>query len=83
MFVVGIVEVEENVSILSLGEPAVSFSLEEFERYVNLFEEMLDEDESSECQCNQVELDWSIGLDEFDLAEISGMRERFGLIREA
>ena len=68
MYVIGIVEVEETVSILRLEEPAVSFSLEE--------------DEGSECQCNQDELDWSIGFDEFDLAEISGMRERFGLIRE-
>jgi hypothetical protein len=83
MYVMGRVEVEETVSILSLEEPAVSFSREEFERYVDLFEEMLEEAENNERQCNQVELDWRNGLDEFDLAEISGMRERFGLIYKA
>ena len=89
MYVIGIVEMEETVSKLSREEPAASFSMEEFERYVDLFEEMLDrmeeetEGEKSECQCNQDELDWSLELDEFDMAEIAGMRERFGLIRAA
>ncbi len=88
MYVIGIVEMEETVSILSREEPAASFSLKEFERYVDLFEEMLErmeeaEGENSECQCNQDELDWNPALDEFDLAEIAGMRERFSLIREA
>ena len=85
MYVIGIVEMEETVSILSREEPAASFSLEEFERYVDLFEEMLEreEGENSECKCSQDELDWNLALDEFDLAEISGMRERFHLIREA
>ncbi len=87
MYLIGIVEMEETVSILSREEPTVSFSMEEFERYVDLFEEMqerMEEDaENNECQCNQDELDWSLELDEFDLAEIAGMRERFGLIREA
>ncbi len=41
------------------------------------------EGENSECQCSQDELDGSLELDEFDLAEIEGMRERFGLIYEA
>jgi len=84
MYVIGRVEIEETVSSLSLEEPEVRFSLEEFERYVDLFEEMLErmekaEGENSECQCSQDELDWSLELDEFDLAEIEGMRERFGL----
>jgi hypothetical protein len=87
MYVIGIVEMEETVSILSREEPAVSFSLEEFERYVDLFEEMLErieeEGELSECKYNQDELDWTLALDEFDLAEIAGMRARFGSIREA
>ena len=88
MYVIGIVEMEETVSIMSREEPAARFSLEEFARYVDHFEEMLErmeeaEGEKSECQCNQDELDWSIVLDGFDMTEISGMRERFGLIREA
>ncbi len=85
MYVIGIVEMEETVSILSREEPTVSFSLEEFERYVDLFEEMREREEGefSECKCSQDELDWNLALDEFDLAEIAGMRERFGLIREA
>jgi hypothetical protein len=86
MYVIGRVEIEETVSSLSLEEPEVRFSLEEFERYVDLFEEMLErmeEAENSECQCNQEELDGSLELDEFDLAEIEGMRERFGLTYEA
>lgn len=88
MYVIGRVEIEETVSSLSLEEPEVRFSLEEFERYVDLFEEMLErmeeaESENSECQCSQDELDGSLELDEFDLAEIEGMRERFGLTYEA
>ncbi len=83
MYVIGIVEVEETVSLLSREEPTVSFSMEEFVRYVDLFEEMLEEAGNSEYQCNQDELDLSIVINEFDLAEIAGMRERFGLIREA
>ncbi len=85
MYVIGIVEIEETVSILSREEPTVSFSLKEFERYVDLFEEMLEREEGglNECKYNQDELDWNLALDEFDLAEIAGMRERFHLIREA
>ncbi len=87
MYVIGIIEMEETVSTLSREEPVDCFSLEEFERYVDLFEEMLErieeEGELNECKYNQDELDWNLALDEFDLAEIAGMRERFGLIREA
>ncbi|MBC8224061.1 hypothetical protein H8E65_05695 [Candidatus Bathyarchaeota archaeon] len=90
MYVIGRVEVEETVSILSLEEPEVSFSLEEFERYADLFEEMLErmeredaEGEENETYRNKDELGWSYQLDEFDLAEIEGMRERYSLIREA
>ncbi len=87
MYVIGIVEMEETISILSKEEPAVSFSLEEFERYVDLFEEMLErieeEGELNGCKYNQDELDWNLALNEFDLAEIAGMRARFHLIREA
>jgi len=84
--VIGKIEVEETVSILSLEEPEVSFSLEEFERYADLFEEMLErmeEEAEGEESEPQVEPEWSPVLDEFDLAEITGMRGRFGLIREA
>ncbi len=88
MYVIGKIEVEESVSILSLEEPEVSFSLEEFERYADIFEEMLErmekeEAEESENQGSQGELDWEYSLDEFDLAEIASMREKFGLTREA
>ena len=80
------VEVEETVSILSLEETEVSFSLEEFERYADLFEEMLERMEGEEAEGKesepQVEPEWSPVLDEFDLAEIADMRERYGLIRE-
>ena len=83
---IGKIEVEETVSILSLEEPEVSFSLEDFERYADLFEEMLEHMEGEETEGEesdpQVDPDWSPVLDEFDLAEIAGMRERYGLIRE-
>ena len=89
MYVIGKIEVEETVSILSPEEPEVSFSLEEFERYADLFEEMLErmereETEGGNCEnINQDESDWSYELDEFDLAMIAGMRERYGLIQVA
>ncbi len=85
MYVIGRVEVEETVSILSLEEPTVSFSLEEFEHYVDLFEEMLERmDKKAEGYESetQAEPEWSPLLDEFDMAEIADMRERLGLIRE-
>jgi len=76
--------VEETVSILSLEEPEVRFSMEEFEHYVGLFEEMLERMDNEEGEENEpkAELEWSPALDEFDLADISEMRERYGLIIE-
>ncbi len=71
---------------MSLEEPEVSFSLEEFERYADLFEEMLErmeEEAEGEESEPQAEPEWSPVLDEFDLAEITGRRGRFGLIRQA
>jgi hypothetical protein len=83
--VIGRLEVEETISIQSLEEPEVSFSLEEFEHYADLFEEMLERMEGAESEEieSQNELGWNLELDEFDLAEIGGMRARYGLIREA
>jgi hypothetical protein len=84
MYVIGRVEVEETVSILSLEEPEVRFSLEEFEHYVDLFEEMLErmDDEEGEESESQDEFEWSPVLDEFDLADIADMGERYGLTIE-
>jgi hypothetical protein len=48
MYVFGRVEVEETISILSLEEPETRFSLEEFDRYVDLFEEMLKQMDNEE-----------------------------------
>jgi hypothetical protein len=87
MYVIGRVEVEETVSILSPEEPTVSFSLEEFERYVDLFEDMLERmerEEAESCESENIDHDesnWSCKLDEFDLAEIADMRERYCLIQ--
>jgi len=67
MYVIARVEVEETVSILSLDEPEVSFSLEEFERYADLFEEMLERMEGEEAEGEESEPrvgpDWSPVLD--------------------
>ena len=84
MYVIGRVTVEETVSILSLEEPTVSFSIEEFEHYVNLFEEMQErmDNEEGEESGSQEGFEWSPMLDEFDLADIAEMRERYGLIIE-
>jgi len=89
MYVIGKVEMEETVSTLRLEQPEVTFSTEEFENYADLFEEMLERMEKEETEggerknrWNQDEPEWSIELDEFDLAEISQMRERYGLTRE-
>ena len=81
MYVFGRIEVEETVSILSLEEPEVRFSLEEFEHYVDLFEEMQErlDNEKDESQDG---FGWNSELDEFDLADIAEMRERCGLILE-
>ncbi len=77
---------EETVSILSLEEPEVRFSMEEFEHYVDLFEEMLERLDSEEAEGEEnepkAELERSPVLDEFDLADISEMRERYGMIIE-
>jgi len=72
--------VEETVSILSLEEPEVSFSIEEFEHYVDLFEEM--QERMNEEGGSQDESGWSPALDEFDLADIAEMKERYGLTIE-
>ena len=54
------------------NEPEIDISIEEFDYYCALFEEMLDEIERNE-------LDLESYLDEFDYAEIQQMRELFGL----
>ena len=84
MYVFGRVEVEETVSILSLEEPEVSFSMKEFEQYVDLFEEMLErmDDEEGEDNESHEGFEWSPVLDEFDLAEIVKMREQLGRMTE-
>ena len=53
MYVISRIEVEETVSILSPAEPKVSVSMEEFEHYVDLFEEMqerMDNEEGEESE---------------------------------
>ena len=83
MYVIGRIEVEESVSILSLEEPTVSFSLEEFDHYADLFEEMLERMDREEAEGEDIEKQWSPALNEFDLTEIADLRERYDLIREA
>jgi hypothetical protein len=78
MYVIGKVEVEESISTLRLEQPEVDFSTEEFERYADLFEEMLERIEETEGG----EEAHIVVLDEFDMAEIAHMRERFGLTLE-
>jgi hypothetical protein len=80
MYVIGKVEVEESISTLSLEQPEVDFSIEEFERYADLFEEMLERMDREETEGREEE--HSVILDEFDMAEIAYMRERFGLTLE-
>ncbi len=84
MYVIGRIEVEETVSILSLEEPEVRFSMKEFEHYVDLFEEMQErtKNEEGEESGSQDGFVWSPVLDEFDLADIAEMRERYGLTIE-
>jgi hypothetical protein len=73
-------------------EPEVDISIEEFDKYCRLFEEMLDEferkDEMLRGSLRAVEINrWSetsvpdleSHLDEFDYAEIRQMRKRFGI----
>lgn len=80
MYVIAKVEVEEPISTLSLEQPEVDFSTEEFERYADLFEEMLERMDREEAEGREEER--RVVLDEFDLAEIAYMRERFGLTLE-
>jgi len=54
------------------NEPEIDISIEEFDYYCALFEEMLDEIERNE-------LDLESYLDEFDHAEIQQMRELWAL----
>jgi len=74
------------------NEPEVRISLVEFGYYCTLFEEMLEEMETNEYRSYKPkdgvgfsrgfeigELDLDECLDEFDLAEIERMRERYGL----
>jgi hypothetical protein len=89
MYVIGKIEVEESISMLSLEEPEATFSAAEFEYYADIFEEMLERMEKEETVGEEVEMQWgqeepglSFELDEFDLAEIAQMNERFGLTRE-
>ena len=71
-------------------EPEVQISLVEFDYYCTLFEGMLEEMETNEYRSFEPNegVDFSRGfeigkldecLDEFDLAEIEHMRERYGL----
>jgi len=73
-------------------EPEVQISLVEFDYYCTLFEEMLEEMDTNEYRSYEPkegvdfsrgfeigELDLDECLDEFDLAEIERMRERYGL----
>ena len=73
-------------------EPEVQISLVEFDYYCTLFEGMLEEMETNEYGSYEPkegvdfsrgfekgELDLDECLDEFDLAEIEHMRERYGL----
>jgi hypothetical protein len=86
-------ETTQGLSIeLRPDEPEVQISLVEFDYYCTLFEEMLEEMETSEYRSFEPnegvdfprgyeigELDLDECLDEFDLAEIEQMRERYGL----
>jgi len=86
-------ETTRTISIeMQPDEPEVQISLVEFNYYCTLFEEMLEEMETNEyrsCEPKEGvgfsrgfeigELDLDECLDEFDLAEIEQMRERYGL----
>lgn len=88
------VSVVRHLPPLDSGEDVTveAFSLEEFDFYCTLFEELLEDLERRDCmeieELNISELGiwptaWDTDLegllDEFDYAEIEGMRERFGL----
>jgi hypothetical protein len=86
-------ETEQILSIeMSCEEQEVQISLSEFDYYCTLFEDMLEEMERNECATDEAknvtgfsrgfendEMDLDDCLDEFDLAEIELMKERFGL----
>ena len=89
MYVIEKIGIEKKLSMMRLEEPIISFSIEEFEYYADLFEEMLERMEKQEArmkeneiQGNQGKLELSNQLDEFDQAEIASMRAQFGLIQE-
>jgi hypothetical protein len=86
-------ETEQILSIeMSCEEQEVQISLSEFDYYCTLFEDMLEEMEGNEYATNEAkkvtgfsrgfekeEMDLDDCLDEFDLAEIEQMKERYGL----
>ncbi len=86
-------ETEQIPSIeMSCEEQEVQISLSEFDYYCTLFEDMLEEMERNEYVTNEVknvtgffrgfekeEIELDDYLDEFDLAEIEQMKERYGL----
>ncbi len=84
-------ETTQTLSIeMRSDEPEVQISLVEFDYYCTLFEEMLEEMETNEYGSYEPRegVDFPRGfeigeldecLDEFDLAEIEHMRERYGL----
>jgi hypothetical protein len=85
-------ETEQILSIeTSCEEQEVQISLSEFDYYCTLFEDMLDEMGRNEYATEAInvtgfsrgfeneEMDLDDCLDEFDLAEIEQMKERYGL----
>ena len=78
-------EIERSVSLEIPEEPQVEFCLSEFEHYCDVFEEMferMDRDEGEAPWTSKLDdSDWDLLLDEFDRADITRMRERYGLIR--
>jgi hypothetical protein len=86
-------ETEQILSIeVSCEEQEVQISLSEFDYYCTLFEDMLEEMGRNECATDEAknvtgfsrgfekeEMDLDDCLDEFDLAEIEQMRERYEL----
>jgi hypothetical protein len=86
-------ETEQILSIeMSCEDKEVQISLSEFDYYCTLFEDMLEEMERDEYANNEAknvtgfsrgfekeEMDLDDCLDEFDLAEIEQMKERYGL----
>lgn len=89
----GTSETTQTISIeMRPDEPEVQISLVEFDYYCTLFEEILEEMETNEYRSHEPKknvdssrsfeiekLDLDECLDDFDLAEIEQMRERYGL----